>query len=163
MSSNKELLAHLPLWDYALALYAEPQVADCCLQLQDTYAVNVNLALWCLWLEARQIVLTTERLSAAVSAVENWDRNYVQVLRQLRRKMKMEFLQDLVVVSSVREQIKQTELLAEKQEHFRLEELAVAWPSEANGITIGKNLECYLKSAKVPHLKIEQALSILIK
>jgi uncharacterized protein (TIGR02444 family) len=163
MSSNTATLTSIPLWDYALAFYAKPQVAECCLQLQDAYDVNVNLVLWCLWLEARQIVLTPERLTAAIAAIERWDRDCVQVLRQLRRKMKMEFAQDLAVVASVREQIKQTELLAEKQEHLWLEAIVTEWPSEVNKIIAGKNLEFYLSALKVPQSNLEQALVVLIR
>jgi uncharacterized protein (TIGR02444 family) len=163
MSSNAVSLTLPQLWDYALALYAKPQVADCCLHLQDAYEVNVNLALWCVWLDVRQIALTTERLAAAITAIGVWDKSYVQVLRQLRRKMKMEFAQNLALVASVREQIKQTELLAEKQEHLWLEELANLWLPESNEITAGKNLKFYLSAVNVPHADIEKALAVLIK
>jgi uncharacterized protein (TIGR02444 family) len=163
MSSNAASSADLPLWDYAVALYTKPQVADCCVQLQDTFNINVNLLLWCVWLEVLQIELTPERLSAAIALAETWDKSYVQTLRQMRRTMKMEFAKDLASVAVVRDQIKQAELLAEKQEHIWLEKLIEVWPSEANKIIAGKNLAFYLSAVNVPQSTIEQTLAAFFK
>ncbi|MES2675430.1 MAG: TIGR02444 family protein [Pseudomonadota bacterium] len=149
----------LTFWDFSLSLYAQPEVADCCLQLQDRYAGNVNLFLWSIWLGQRQVRLTDARLAAALELIQQWDVEYVQVLRQLRRKMKHEFAQDLKLVAVVRESIKGAELKAEKREQDWLEKLAENWSAESVQLAEGENQAFYLNYLQLPQLLIEQIKS----
>jgi uncharacterized protein (TIGR02444 family) len=146
----------LTFWDFSLSLYAKPEVADCCLQLQDSYAGNVNLFLWSIWLGRRQVRLTNDRLAAALELTQQWDMDYVQALRQLRRKMKLEFAQDLEAIASVRESIKEAELTAEKREQDWLEKFAEEWSAESVQLIEGENEEFYLNFLQLPQLLIEQ-------
>lgn len=146
----------LTFWDFSLSLYAQPEVADCCLQLQDRYAGNVNIFLWSIWLGRRQVRLTDERLTAALKLIQQWDLDYVQVLRQLRRKMKYEFAQDLELIAPVRESIKAAELKAEKREQDWLEKLAEKWNAESVQFAEGENEALYLNFLQLPSLLIEQ-------
>lgn len=150
----------LGLWDFSLSFYAKPKVADCCLQLQDEYAVNVNVLLWSIWLGQRQIRLTDERLVAALKLIQQWDMGYVQALRQLRRKMKCEFAQNLSLVASTRESIKRAELMAEKTEQQWLENLAKEWSVESVQFAGGENEEFYLNFLNIPQALIEQVKAI---
>lgn len=143
------------LWDFSLAHYAKPLVADTCLQLQDSYGINVNVLLWTLWLENHNKLLTQEKLQLALDAIALWDVNYVQPLRQLRRKMKQDFADNLVQVADVRDQIKHAELLAEKQEQQWLDNVAQGWPESSSGNLTGKNLSLYLQHFQVPLAVIE--------
>ncbi len=148
----------LNFWDFSLSLYAKPEVADCCLQLQDGYAANVNVLLWAIWLERRQVRLTGERLEAALELIQPWDRDCVQVLRKLRRgiKMRFDFAQNQELIVSVREKIKQAELEAEKQEQQWLENLADDWSMESLQLNEGENVECYLNFLNIPQVFIER-------
>lgn len=150
------------LWDFSLAHYAKPQVAEHCLQLQDSYGVNVNVLLWALWLESQHKLLTGERLQVALAAIAQWDINYVQALRELRRKMKQDFADDLAQVADVRDQIKHAELLAEKQEQQWLADVAQGWSETTSEIAKGKNLSLYLEYSQVPLAVIEQIKRYLI-
>ena len=40
------------LWDWAVAAYAAPDVAEACLLLQDRHEQNVPLLLWSAWVAA---------------------------------------------------------------------------------------------------------------
>lgn len=138
------------LWDFSLAHYGKPLVADACLQLQDSYGVNINVLLWALWLGTQNKSLNQERLEAALAAIQPWDLNYVQPLRQLRRRIKREFADDLAQVESLRQQIKRAELEAEYQEQLCLQNLAL------DGCYAGKdspktgNLSFYLNYLNLP-------------
>ncbi len=143
-------------WAFSLTAYAKPHVADCCLQLQDHYDADVNLLLWSIWLEQQQIRLTDARLAMALELIQRWNTDYVQALRNLRRAMKREFAQDLERVAVVRDNIKQAELAAEKQEQQWLESLAQGWNVEAIEILAGENLQVYLDYLKIPLAIIEQ-------
>lgn len=155
-------------WNFSIALYNKPQVAELCLELQDQYGANINLLLWCLWLEHQSIELSLQRLTAALVAIQKWDADYVQTLRLLRRKMKVEFAQDMNAVLHVREQIKLAELLAEKCEQEWLEKLSNEW-AQCQQSHLGslpdqpfkENLTFYLNYLQVPQAVVTRARNML--
>ncbi len=145
------------LWDFAVGLYTQPGVDSLCLDLQDNYAVNVNMLLFARWLETRQLLLD---LPAALGCISAWDKNYVQTLRQLRRQMKAEFAGSLAQVEEVRDQIKRAELQAERQELIWLEQLANTWPG-TTGVAAGENVHAYLSYLQLPAEVIAHAVASL--
>lgn len=148
-----------PLWDFAVALYTRPGVADLCLALQDNHSVNVNVLLYARWLETQQLPL---ELSAAMACVGDWDIRYVQALRKLRRALKQEFAADLDQVAAVREHIKMAELRAEQQELLWLERLASGWKPSPD-LRAGDNLRQYLESLQVPQTDIVASLQVFLQ
>ena len=119
-------------WDFSLQLYVRPGVADSCLQLQDEQGVNVNLLLWCAWLDAQGLILDAGRLHSAQKRIHGWDDHYVVPLRQLRRRMKAEFGTTDVGIEALRTQIKHSELLAEKQVQLLLESEISTWDKDVD-------------------------------
>src|SRR5690606_3057428 len=77
-----------PLWAFADALYSSHGVEETCLHLQDEYGVNVNLMLWCCWLEGRRVELSSMLLDRARHAIEAWDADIIKPLRRARRLVK---------------------------------------------------------------------------
>jgi len=152
------------LWDFSLALYARADVADACVRLQDEHGVNVNLLLWCIWLEQQGIVLDTARLHTAQKRIHAWDEHYVIPLRQLRRRMKAEFGVNDDTIEGVRSQIKQAELLAEKQLQLWLEAVTHTW-DEANVAdtyaAVGGNIRFYLEQLNIIETDIVPLLDML--
>lgn len=150
------------LWDFSLLHYARPGVAEACLQLQDRQGVNVNLMLWCAWLELRGLALDAVRLHSAQKRIHSWDEHYVHPLRQLRRRMKAEFGETDAYIERVRSQIKQAELLAEQQVQTWLESLVQTWDDtgSANPPALGDNLRFYLQQFNVTESTIEQLLAL---
>lgn len=148
-------------WELSLRLYAQPQIAHVCLHLQDAYGVNVNFLLWCYWLEQQKILLTPERLQQAHLQVDNWEQDYVLPLRGLRRKLKLQFGTENIALETLRQDIKQAELLAEKQMQKWLELLANQWPSE-NDFSTGKNknLLIYLTPFNLPEKIMDMTLNV---
>lgn len=138
---------YVSFWDFSLQHYARPGVADVCLQLQDERGLNVNLLLWCLWLEECGLELDAVRLQAAQKTIRVWDEHYVIPLRQLRRRMKVEFGIEDPDIDQLRRHIKQAELLAEKQVQMQLESLAKVWLASARNARLppGHNLSIYLQ------------------
>jgi uncharacterized protein (TIGR02444 family) len=144
------------LWDFAVNLYTRPGVAALCLRLQDEYGVNVPLLLFARWLELRNQAMD---LPAALNRVDRWHREYVEPLRELRRKMKVDFARELDLIAPVRNQIKDAELLAEKQELNWLAQLADDWHPTA--LDAGRNLRLYLAYLQVPEHLAAETLAIL--
>lgn len=56
-------------WEYSLAVYSKPGVAQNCLKLQDNHGLNVNLLLLCHWLVTQEYPVSDEVLSALSDAV----------------------------------------------------------------------------------------------
>lgn len=148
------------LWAYAVDVYSRPGIADLCLHLQDNYGTNTTILLFANWLQAKSVALTPERVQAARDLAYPWDAGYVQILRRLRRNMKVDYATQLEQVAGVREQIKAAELSAEKLELEWLEALSSQWPPSA----INKcNAAIYLASLRVPELVIAEVVELFAK
>ncbi|EJK99019.1 hypothetical protein PflQ2_0238 [Pseudomonas fluorescens Q2-87] len=117
---------HPDLWSFSLDLYAKPGVEHACLALQDAGA-NVCLLLCGLWLERRGVACSEQRLQQLRQLAESWDADVVRPLRTLRIQWKTKACEDAVLYS-LREQIKQLELDAERRLLERLETAAGDWP-----------------------------------
>ncbi|MGK9051249.1 TIGR02444 family protein [Neorhizobium petrolearium] len=77
------------LWDFALHLYAAPDVADACLVLQDESGVDVPVLLFSAWLAKRHSVTLTEGELARIDGlVGDWRNEVVKPLRAIRRRLK---------------------------------------------------------------------------
>ncbi len=76
-------------WRFSLALYASPDVAPACIDLQDRHGKDVNVALYCCWLGASgRGRLDPASLAAADAAVAPWRSTVVERLRGARRAIK---------------------------------------------------------------------------
>ncbi len=161
------------LWDFSLALYAQPGVADACLRLQDEAGINVNLLLWCVWLECKGIALDSAGLQDAERRIRGWDYHYVVPLRHLRRRLKAEFGSEDESILQLRKQIQQAELAAEQQVQKQLQALTRQWmeqdlaiepvPTVAQAGSIdGKNLRRYLDGAGVNRGAVDSLLQCLM-
>ena len=76
-----------PFWEYSLAHYARPEVAECCLAYQDQQGANVNVLLFCCWLGCYGVQLEYKELVEAQEQIEDWVLNVVEPLRTVRRFM----------------------------------------------------------------------------
>ncbi len=117
----------IDFWDYSLILYRSAGVADHCLSLQDDYGFDVNLVLFCAWYGHRFGNLPPTLLDQAVAFSTAWRESVVQPLRNVRKIMKgNEQLAATVPISdytALRENIKKTELQAEKLQQEELQRL----------------------------------------
>ena len=110
-----------PFWDYSLAHYAQPAVAQCCLDYQDQNNANINLLLFCCWLGSCGIQLESEELEQARLQISPWDCQVVQPLREVRRfiatssllknaSFSSELIDSLLQVELMTEQVVQNDL-----------------------------------------------------
>ena len=117
------------LWRFAEALYQRPGVEAACLLLQ-TQGADVCLLLCAAWLERRQIACNNERTEALRAVAQPWQQQVVVPLRQLRQSWR-ESAQHDNALAQLREQIKQLELAAEREQLERLAAGTLNWPSHA--------------------------------
>ena len=109
-------------WQFSLAFYARPGVADACLALQDDTGADVNVMFYVLFLAAqlRQI----DRVDAAHidASIKAWREIAVVPLRTLRRRLKTG-IEPIAVADTeaLRSAVKRIELDAERIEQEWLE------------------------------------------
>ncbi len=136
------------LWQFALAYYQRPAVAELCLELQDQWGADVCLLLWCLWLERQDVRLDSERLQEVHARFQPWRQQVVEPLRQLRRQLKHNYGTADGDIEALRQQVKQVELHSEK---LLLQWLAAQDTSRlAPGCTPGANLLVYAQWLGLP-------------
>lgn len=116
-------------WSFSLRVYGAPGVEAACIDLQDRFGADVNLALYCLWIGR---ALTPEGLRAALEAAAPVQA-YIQPLREMRRSLPKD--------AGVRDAVKKAELAAEKLEQDALEALGAAGEPDAETAMV--NLRLY--------------------
>ena len=111
-------------WNFSLAVYRQPGVADECLRLQDEFGVDVNLLLFCTFAGAvHGAVLTPADIAAVKQVVRRWHDEVVRPLRNARRALKpLKAGQD--AIKTLRAQVKAVELEAERREQAMLTDWA---------------------------------------
>lgn len=161
---SSPLLPHCDLWAFSLHHYARQGVSDVCLRLQDEHGANVNIVFWTLWLGFRGQLLDTAHLAQAQRKVHAWDQHYILPLRQLRRRLKVEFGTEDNSIEAVRTQIKQAELLAEKHLQQLLESVSGSREQGAtdNASVMANNLRVYLRTLPSSEALIDALLELII-
>ncbi|MBW8881799.1 MAG: TIGR02444 family protein, partial [Asticcacaulis sp.] len=98
------------LWDWAVAVYERPGVADACLRLQDAHGQCVPLLLWAAWSGQTDQAVAAEAAAQARSWLQ-----IIEPLRMLRRRLKTPVCRDDDAARlPLRERVKATELAAEQ-------------------------------------------------
>ena len=101
-------------WHYSLSTYALPGVAEQALAWQNAEGLNVNILLWCTWLDQQGLGLHESGLTEVTDGVQEWDLTVVQALRGARGVLKSsrgEIFNQGAGTESLRKLIKQAERL----------------------------------------------------
>lgn len=102
-----------PFWRFSCAVYAMPEVAAACLDLQDAQGADVNLLLLAMWLGAARGVRLQPADIAALPGAE-WQATVIAPLRALRRHLKAAPDAADPSLAAFRRQIQDCELAAER-------------------------------------------------
>lgn len=140
-------------WDFSLATYSRPDVADACLSLQDQYALDVNMLLFCCWYGSTRGCLHKDIFETVIAFSESWATQVVHPLRNTRKWMKhpnsIQAYQHNSKYLKLRNEIKKSELSAERIQQETLEDLASTVPitlePQEQIINATKNLWRYLE------------------
>lgn len=145
-----------PFWTFSLAVYREPAVQRECLELQDRYGVDVNLLLFCAFIGAvRGAVMPAQAVRLAAELVADWHHNIVANLREVRRALKPLATDGSSIAPSaaaLRENVKATELEAERIEQIMLERWSAAhadaWPRAEPAAAVADNIRALFAIGK---------------
>lgn len=101
----------MSLWDWAVAAYDAPGVADACLELQDAHGHNTCFLLWAAWSGAADPGL----LGRAAETAQLWEADVLRPLRQARQALKAPVppVAD-ATREALREEVKASELKGEQ-------------------------------------------------
>lgn len=97
-------------WDWALAAYDRPGVAEACLALQDDHGQQTGYLLWAAWADPPTITL-----AAGAALARRWEAEVLGPIRAARRAMKTAtppVPEDRRL--AVREEVKRVELAVER-------------------------------------------------
>ncbi|GAA0792998.1 TIGR02444 family protein [Marinobacterium sediminicola] len=122
-----------PLWRYALALYAQPGVEQCCLQLQEQGAAINRLLLAC-WLGRMGVAVDHDRWQLLDT---EWRQAITEPLRQIRYRVRERRTFE-PEVEACYQALRQAELAAEQIELLRLWRQARDWLAQPE--VVGKAL-----------------------
>lgn len=115
-------------WNYAVQLYSTPETAELCLLLQNRYQLSVNYLLFALWLARQGRVLP---INLNDHHVLQWRTDMLEPLRQLRYQLRRS--KQSPQEYDCYEQLKKTELAAERVESGLLYDLREHCPDVAGG------------------------------
>jgi uncharacterized protein (TIGR02444 family) len=102
-------------WNFSLRIYAQPKIADACLDLQDRFGADVNLVLFMLWAAAQERRLDPMEIEKVALFVENWRKHIIAPLRLARRALKAPPRGwPVEETESLRQRVKADELEAER-------------------------------------------------
>lgn len=112
-------------WDWSVAAYAAPGVAEECLHLQDTHDQIVPLLLWAAWCAETGRTPDADDVEGACDTARVWADHAVTPLRTLRQALKIR-RPDMIDEDreAVRAQVKTIELDAERRLMSALEALS---------------------------------------
>jgi len=130
-------------WSFSLQTYAKPGVAQACLALQDGLGLDVNLLLFCCWHGSAGRALAEADIRRAIAAVEGWQREVVQPLRAVRRRLKSGVPPITArECESLRRKVNDLELDGERIAQVTLEALPA--PTAGRRPAVAENLALYL-------------------
>jgi uncharacterized protein (TIGR02444 family) len=112
-------------WEFSLAFYAMPGVADACLALQDACGADVNVLLFLLYRARGGRMLSAAEVRHIEALAAPWRQTVVVPLRTVRRALRAPvgaFQPDLT--AALRTEVKRIELAAERVQQETLERLA---------------------------------------
>lgn len=151
MTANSEN----PFWEFSLAVYGRPGVADACLGLQDRHGLDVNLVLLCCWAGSQGRILDVAEVARLVASVDDWQRSVIRPLREVRRRLKVVAGGERGPLGALRNRVKDCELAAERIEQVMLHDALppsapARDPVDRQAACAAVNLTAYLEVAGAP-------------
>lgn len=140
-----------PLWAFTLAAHERKGVHEACVEMQETFDIDVNFLFWCCWKgSVGALPLNEDQMDTALSAVGDWQDDIVRPIWKARWKLKPGyggFPQD--DTEPLRKQLVAAEVYAEHLELLLLAEVVKTGENPLNNVrhqaeNAVKNVNLYL-------------------
>lgn len=138
------------LWDYSIRVYRIKGVERALLALQDEYRANVDIVLWCCWLQAEAICLSREALNDALMSIDTVNQASLTKLREVRRFIKAAESFTEEQARDISGQILSVELRIEKVLIYELQDLTCRFLDGMQDQHKPLTLGYYLDSIMIP-------------
>ena len=120
-----EPVSKSPFWQFSIKFYAEPGVADACIELQDKAQVDVNILFYLLWNATQGRAFNAADITEIERQIGPWRELAVIPIRNIRRALKSPPpVMEPAAAESLRTRIKAVELEAERLQQEALFGLA---------------------------------------
>ncbi len=92
--ANREERQHLfwpdpeSFWQFSGEAYGETDVAEACLEAQDSFGADVNVILLCLWMDTRAVRMQGDDWANLLGMSRIWQRDILWPQREKRRALK---------------------------------------------------------------------------
>ncbi len=141
------------LWDYSVRVYAHKEVENIVLGLQDEYHANVDIILWCCWLDAEGVCLSKEALDDVLITIDTVNQATLLKLREVRRYLKEAGSFTQVQSKVISKQVVNAELMIEKVLIHRLQDLTRRFVEVMEDPQDPLSLSYYLGFLMIPDAK----------
>lgn len=152
------------LVDFAFRVYAEPDVEELCLYLQNEYHANVNIVLWACWLQNEDLSLSSTWLDDVLISIDTLSQLTVSRLQEIRRVIKESSGFTRVQSKMINKHIKAAELTAEKVFLQRMQDMTGRFmESQQAHPSLSRtplSTQFYLEFLHIPHAD-ERAATLL--
>lgn len=138
------------LWDYAVRIYAFQEVEAIMLGLQDEYYANIDIMLWCCWLEKEGICLAKEALDDVLITIDTVNQETLIKLREVRKHLKEAGSFTQVQAKVISKQVLNAELMIEKVLIHRLQDLTRRFAEVMKDPDDPLSLAYYLDFMRIP-------------
>lgn len=120
MPDKKHPFRSHPFWDFSLRVYGDAEVEKMCLDLQDRYAINVNLLLYSAWMShSKKSELSLSLYERLHKHIKEWH-SKVESIRSVRQSLKRFQYDDIKVDEGALQKVKNIELASEYIEQTML-------------------------------------------
>jgi len=138
-------------WTFSVTFYKSADVQAACLDLQDNFGADVNVALFMLFQGSLGHVLAkvdVDRIDAEIAA---WRDQVIRPLRHMRRLLKAgQVSVTPEAQENFRNALKALELASEKTQQFHMEGLeTTSGPSKSARLAARANLETYARTINI--------------
>lgn len=144
--------------EFALRVYSQPDFEETCLKLQNEYHANVNIILWCCWLETENITLSQEWLDEVLITIDTLSQLTISRLREVRKVIKDSSGFTKVQGKLINKHILSAEIAAEKIFLQRLQDLTRRFlEAQSSEVEVGErklDLEYYLEFLSISQAPI---------
>ncbi len=147
-------------------VYSQPEIAKKSLALQNEYNANVNIILWCCWLDSEGLYLPVAWMDEVLISIDTVSMQTVAKLREVRRALLQTGSFTKVQAQHIKKHILKAELLVEKLLLQRLEDLTwkflLSQDNPQGGDKTAQNIDLfyYLDFIGVPNARANSALML---
>ncbi|VAW61172.1 hypothetical protein MNBD_GAMMA09-361 [hydrothermal vent metagenome] len=108
-------------WQYSTQIWSLPEVEPACLNLQNSFGLNVNMLLYSCWIGEQSLCLSDDDLQTLLDSVKPWQ-TIIQPLRDSRKMMQQNLIaMPTGMVNQTIKNISEMELNAEHMAQLAME------------------------------------------